>query len=37
MKSYTNKFDKNNYNTHVSQYIKKERQSRNEIWSVNKS
>ena len=26
----------NNYNTHIAQYLKKERQSRNEIWSVNR-
>ena len=27
---------KNNNNTHIDQYLKKERQSANEIWSVNK-
>ena len=25
----------NNYNTHIDEYLKKQRQSNNEIWSVN--
>ena len=26
----------NNYNTHITQYLRKQRKSGNEIWSVNK-
>ena len=29
-------WETNSYNTHIAQYLKKERQSDNEIWSVNR-
>ena len=29
-------WETNNYNTHITQYLRKQRKSGNEIWSVNK-
>ena len=32
---WRHRLDKNNYNTHIAQYLKKQRQSDNEIFSIN--